>query len=63
VEEVSRWQLGWFGRIGRATNRPQPSLSGCQVGLDDSYARLVAILSWLLALVGPLIHVRLNNAF
>jgi hypothetical protein len=63
VEEIRRWSWSWLGHTSQATNRPQLPLSGWQVGPKDCGARRGAVLRRLHALVGPLIHVRLNGAF
>jgi hypothetical protein len=61
VQEVSRWPWSWFGRTSQATNQPKLRLRGWQVGPGESCAGLGVVLRWLLTLVGPLIHVRLNG--
>jgi hypothetical protein len=61
VQEVSRWYSSWFGRTSQATNQPKLPLIGWQVGPGDSCVGFGTVLRRLLALVYPLIHVRLNG--
>jgi hypothetical protein len=62
VQEVSQRPWSWFGRTSQATNRSKLPLKGWQVDPGDFHVGLGAVLRRLLALVGPLIHARLNSA-